>query len=629
MIHEDYHYKYPYGLKLHPDSDQHKNLLREILARVTASHAVMSNKYPVWNAVQNSLTVYIPESEKDIIKKSNLSSPLIVPASYANLQTLLSYMMSFFIKDPIISYQGVGDKKDKLNAVLLEMLVHKQSNYFKLPLALHTFFRDAYSYGIGILIPAWEEKYKTVRKRVSRKKKGLFTSIDVEEVEETQELLYEGTRVFNVNPYTFFPDPNVSIHNIQDAEFFAYLERTNYPALLKEEINSEAEDYFNVRYLKSVDGKSQFYYDMNSDSKFATNLTESEYFHTIDLLHFVIDLIPSEFGISRSDEVETWLFTVAGDQIIVRAEPLDYDHGLKPILIGAPDFDGYSITPTSRLEMIFPLQDTQDWLFNSHIANVKKALNDMLVVDPKMINMLDLMKPNPGKLIRMRQGAWGMGVDKAIKQLQVVDVTQNHMRDSSIIESIMKNSIGASDTIQGIIDRRGERVSSTEASNAYQSAMSKIQKDVIVFDTQVMRELGVIMAYNIQQFLNEEVKLGLVGHWGEVLRKEYQVDSDFLTASRDNLQIEFDIAVNDNYTMFKNGTAKDWIDLYSLLINNPELTQSFDLSRMFMHIARMLGANNVHEFLRSETPAQVMPTEQVEQQVQAGNLRTLEGALNE
>jgi len=220
-----------------------------------------------------------------------------------------------------------------------------------------------------------------------------------------------------------------------------------------------------------------------------------------------------------------------------------------------------------------------------------------------------------------------MGVDRAIKQLQVTDVTSGHMRDTSTISDMIKHTIGASDTIQGIIDRRGERVSSTEASNAYQSAMSKIQKDVMIFDVQIMRELGVIMAHNVQQYLDHDIKLSMVGTWGEILRKEYDVTDDFLIANPDSIRVDFDIAVNDNYSMFKSGTAKDWTDLYGLMIGNPELAQKFDMTKIFLHIARMLGANNAHEFLRQETATQVMPTEEVNAEAQKGNLRPVEELL--
>ena len=77
---------------------------------------------------------------------------------------------------------------------------------------------------------------------------------------------------------------------------------------------------------------------------------------------------------------------------MVRAKPLGLSHGMYPIACIAPDFDGYSVAPLSRLEMLQGLQTTVDWLFNSHIANVRKAINDMLIVDPYMLNMKDLQK---------------------------------------------------------------------------------------------------------------------------------------------------------------------------------------------------------------------------------------------
>jgi hypothetical protein len=51
----------------------------------------------------------------------------------------------------------------------------------------------------------------------------------------------------------------------------------------------------------------------------------------------------------------------------------------------------------------------------------------MLIVDPSLINMADLEDPKPGKLIRMRRAAWGRGVENAVKQLNVNDITRQHI----------------------------------------------------------------------------------------------------------------------------------------------------------------------------------------------------------
>ena len=71
------------------------------------------------------------------------------------------------------------------------------------------------------------------------------------------------------------------------------------------------------------------------------------------------------------------------------------------------------------------------------IANVRKAINDMLVVDPYMVNIHDLRKPGPGRLIRLRRAVWGRGVKDAVGQLEVRDVTQGHVSDAMMFMSFV------------------------------------------------------------------------------------------------------------------------------------------------------------------------------------------------
>ena len=152
-----------------------------------------------------------------------------------------------------------------------------------------------------------------------------------------------------------------------------------------------------------------------------------------------VKIVPKEWGLKGSkfnkngDYPEIFLFTIANEQIVLRARPLNLNHNKFPIAIAAPDFDGYSITPISRMELIGGLQTTLNWMFNSHITNVRKAINDMLIVDPSLVNMEDLENPAPGKLIRLRRSAWGKGVQNAVEQLQVNDITREHMRDAQQI----------------------------------------------------------------------------------------------------------------------------------------------------------------------------------------------------
>ncbi|MEG0299324.1 MAG: hypothetical protein RR609_07080, partial [Aurantimicrobium sp.] len=56
------------------------------------------------------------------------------------------------------------------------------------------------------------------------------------------------------------------------------------------------------------------------------------------------------------------------------------------------------------------------------------------------------------------------------------------------------------------------------------------------------------------------------------------------------------------------------------IISHPELSQVFDIPKIFKHIALQLGAQNVDDFVRMPIQPTLMPTEQVAGEAQAGNL---------
>jgi hypothetical protein len=196
----------------------------------------------------------------------------------------------------------------------------------------------------------------------------------------------------------------------------------------------------------------------------------------IDVVWMYWTLIPKDQKLGSSEYPEKWLIGMAADKVLICAKPLSLNHNMYPVAVCAPDFDGYSSTPVSRLELMYGMQEALDWLFNSHIANVRKAINDMLIVDPSLVNMADLEDPKPGKLIRMRRSAWGRGVENAVKQLGVTDITRSHIQDASSIIDYMQRTSAATDSVSGMIRKSGERVTAAETKSTQQSALSRLTK---------------------------------------------------------------------------------------------------------------------------------------------------------
>ena len=375
---------------------------------------------------------------------------------------------------------------------------------------------------------------------------------------------------------------------------------------------------FNVRYLRHLDGKSTLIYDTTHDSindKYDARPANST--HPVDVIYMYINLVPKEWGLGSSEYPEKWLFVLAGDEVIISAKPLGLNHDMFPVSITAPDYDGYSTNPISRMEIVAPLQETMDWLFSSHMANVRKSINDMLVVDPSMINVNDLMTPQPGKIIRTRRSSWGRGVGGAVEQLKVSDITKTNMQDSQYLSDMINRITAASDSLQGMTYNKGEAKSAAEVSQSRQGALSRLEKMAKIISMQALQDVAYMFASHTQQLMQEETYVRVMGQWENDLRAVYGAN-DTVKVSPLDLVVDYDIVPYDG--SLPGGEPADlWINLFQIMSNQPEVAQQFDMTKIFKHIAYQLGAKNIEQFVQ-QNPMQVMPDEQVQQQAQAGNL---------
>jgi hypothetical protein len=272
------------------------------------------------------------------------------------------------------------------------------------------------------------------------------------------------------------------------------------------------------------------------------------------------------------------------------------------------------------MEVLYGLQHTLDFLFNSHVANVRKAINDMLVVDPYLVNIEDLKDPQPGKLIRLRRPAWGRGVDKVVQQLQVNDITRGNIADSSYITQWMDRISGADQSMQGSLRQGGpERLTSAEFQGTRGSAVSRLQRIAMIIGMQFMQDVGTMFAVHAQQYMTQEAFVQIIGRHAETLKATFGGKSRARVDPSD-LAINYDLIVRDGSIPGGNFSGA-WLDLFKVIGTSPELAQQFDVSRIFMYIATQLGAKNVEDFKRvvNTTQTQQMPDQQVMQQVQAGN----------
>jgi len=613
-------------LDLKPGSELHEKIRNAVVKRAQDSYNIMSRKHADWNLVDQTLTAYMPlDSKEKALKERDPRKPvsIVVPYTYATMETLLTYLVTAFLDLPTFRYEGVTSD-DVVGAIMLEKVIELQTIKNKVGLSLHTQFRDGLAYGFGVACPLWGEHWGFKTERLADGTKA-----------RTRKMLFEGNRLENVDPYLYLPDITVPIHKVQEGEFVGYVDRTNFMSLMEME-STNPNDFFNGKYLKGVDGISSWFGTEASarDRKKDVNTRTSDVHSTnrpVDVIWMYMKLIPADvdWQLGDSEVPEKWLFGVAADQFVIYAKQLGLDHDMFPVSIFAPDFDGYSVAPISRLELIYGMQNVLDFLFSSHVTNIRKAINDMLIVDPFLINMEDLKDPEPGKLIRMRRAAWGHGVKDAVAQLNVNDITRSHIsQDAPHVIDLMQRTSAAVDSLMGIMRTSGERRSATEARDSRMSALSRLAKTARICSMMSMYDLAYMFASHTQQLMTQSVYVSTMGRYQQELMEEYGQEGRGMKVDPSMIDINYDTVIHDG-TVDVGERADAWTMLYQILAGNPAVGSGFDMVRIFKHLGRMMGAKNVNEFVQKGGGAkiQMMQTEEVLNKAKRGELAPIGGGM--
>lgn len=619
---KDLGYKYPNDLDLRPTSELHHKLVQAVLHDTEASRITMSQRYSKANKMDEVFTSYIPLSEEErLLNNQDPRRPvsIIVPASFANKEAILTHLSSIFFEGFIYPITSASPD-DIVGAIKFQHALQHQAMWAKHELDIYVQMDDALKYGMGIIVPNWHREVTVEDFYDAVYEPDPATGEDVaigSTLRQQEKVTFEGHVLQTIDIYRYFPDPNYPPHKIQQCEFINWVETCNRFDLLTEEKYGAAQ-WFNMRYLPAYHNRSVFASDdsgRNRGTGFESRETNTQSFN-VDIVNSYKKLIPAEWGLGPSEMPQKWLISVANDSLIVRARPIGLKHSRFPIAVSAPDFDGYSVWPISRMETVYGLQQAIDFYHNSRMEAVRKAINDVFLVDPWRVNMPDLEQPGP-KYVRLRKPAYGQGVEGAMKQMNVNDVTARHPEDMTIIEDMMNRGTGAVDIIQGVMRTSGERRSAEEARNARISAQSRLNMLARKIGLMSMQDLTYLIASQTKQYMSQELWVRLQGGLDQQLIQEYGISEQDIRHGRlrvtpDDIDVNFDI-----YSVpMKRPTgeyAETWVQLMGMIQSNPLLMSRISSVRVFLHIARLLDAKDAHEFLMKPGEMPMLPP--VEQKV--------------
>lgn len=596
--------------RLTPHSDLHDKVRDYLLERLNSSERKMRTFYARWRVNEMKLQSYIMLDDwEERLKQMNDTGRapkavnIVVPYSYAVVSTVVTYLLQSFAGRKPILQAAAYDPALAQVATAMEDMLQYQADRMRLVNVLWQFLQDSQIYNLGVMKCYWQKQQAYRTTTMSDPLLGTGTT-------RSLRTIYAGNRVENVDPFLFFPDPNVPMSKVaHEGEYVFWRSFVGQHALLKGQSQGK------YRYVDAAGqmprggsyGESARSILASGDSIAGEGSGHDQRtirYHQID--ECSIEIIPKELNLGPETSPEKWIFTIANKRQIIRAQPFGYDHDMHPVAVTEPYGTGYGFGHAGLVDMISPLQDVMSWLVNSHIENVRSVMNNMFLVDPSKVEMKDILRPEPAKVIRLKRSAFSSDIRHAIQQLPVQDVTSGHSRDLQQFMSLADSLTGVSDNLRGL-QSDGGRKTATEVRTSIEAGASRLAATARVISSQALVCLAEQMTLNTQQQLTPS-------QWKRVLGERGLEAAEMLSSP--DFAGDFNFPVNDGtLPMDKVALLDVWREMFMNMSQDPQLAGAYDRAKIFEWIAELGGAKNISQFRM-----QVMPDQQIDTQVQAGNL---------
>ena len=608
--------------KIKHGTQLNKRILDRLQDRIKLSKTEYQQRHQKWKDSEEAFLAYMPERDVDAARRLNRDqsgnpeyTTISIPYSYALLMSSHTYWTTVFLaRNPVMQFTGRhGESSQQVQA--LEAVIDYQNQVGGFLVPLYVWLFDTGKYGVGILGNYWENEEvhvssiqeqpatafgipipgKTERKRVVRKVPG-----------------YQGNKLYNVRPYDFLPDPRVPLWRFQEGEFCGVYVELGWNKIMARERQGVYINTDRLRTHKSPpkddtgigDGTANLFYP-----------DVSQEFDRKDpgfkrLYEVYVDLVPKEWGLGTTEFPEKWVFTCTTDfSILIGAQPHGGLHNKFPFFVQETEPDGYSLAPRSGAEVIEPIQNTIDWLINSHFYNVRKALNDQIIIDPSRVEMADVLDPLPGGVWRLKPAAYGSKPGDAYEQVKITDVTQAHMGDLGSMLELGQRVSGVNDQIMGMINAGG-RKTATEVRTSSSFGVNRLKTDAEYMAAMGWSPLASVLVQNTQQYLDMERKFKIVGDLA------LEAGQQFIDVTPETIAGFYDfVPVDGTLPIDRFAQAKLWQELFAQIVRIPVIGQQYDLGRVFGWVAQLAGLKNINQF-----KIQITPDQQIAQDAQSGNV---------
>ena len=619
------------SLKVTHGSDQERRILQEMRRRVKMWEHGTSTKREKWREAEDRVLAYLPERDVDAARRSARNGGLPqyttiqIPYTYAVVMSAFTYISSVFMsRSPVFQVNGRhGESQQQVQA--MEALLDYQLQVGGMLPYLYTWIYDSLRYGVSVKGIWWDERIEVVSTIEEFEQEDEITGLPTktERLRLSQPMrTYAGNKSYNLEPQSFIWDTRVTMREFQAGEFTGEKRKVPWNEIVR---GAKRGFFVNLEhigtkgswdsYTVADEGSPQLERpDVYTQNEYGTG--NAPHPMNAELYRLCVEVIPDEWGLGSSDYPEKWVFTCTSDwRTLVGACPLGAFHSKHPYAVIPLEPEGYGLTTRGLPEVLEPVQNTIDWLVNSHFWNVRASLNDRWVVDPQRVVMKDLLTPEPGKVIRLRPEAYGTDPKLAIAQFPASNVTQSFItNDLPMMVGLGERTGGVNDQIMGMLSTGG-RKTATEVRTSTSFGINRL-KTISEFSSACgWTPFVQMMIQNSQQYYDMEMKLRIAGDTA------MNAGMNFIMTSPDAIAGAYDfIPVDGTLPIDRYAQVQLWEQLMQAGMANPQIGMGYDWAGIFQWIAQLAGLKNITQFR-----VQVTPDDVLAQQMAAGNSVPLGG----
>lgn len=647
----------PIEVELRHGAPLHQEILSRLIARRQLAERVVSSRSDDWNRVNEHLRMYIDlgrqarKADKSVDpnkKEMPWERSIVVPLSYAVQQVHLTEAMGIFMRqDPILKIKGVGGE-DVEPAKLMQAVMAYDQDQTAFPLQLYSAVNDTIRYGQCTFYNTFEQEMGWKHWRAPSKFQAILQAMRRPTSGRSWKRMREFNLVYTVDPYLWWRDPRVAIADFQNGEFCGH--RTHRGFLwIAERDKKNGGPYFNVDVLsgigaggarQSARGRASQGRTINkvdiSRFRMSGSVDELDHgFHVID--HLQVKLIPREWKLGPGSLPEKWWFTWVDDRVIIRGHRAEYEHEKFTYAAGEAHPDPHVGDNPGLIENLDGIQRFMNWIFNCHIQNVIRHLNNSMGYAPSMIEEADLFDRDAGGHFRLSSYGEQLLMEGRLKigdmmhQMNLSDVTRPMLQDNSVLMDMGMRMMAVADANQGRVSQQKRTLG--EIQNVVAGSSKRMILHAVLFDIMALNPLAKQMIANRQQFTEMEQYVRIAGDLAR------EVGAEALQIKPEDLAGNFDY-VGRSAVMPPD--AQDlpvvWEKIGQQLANNPLLLmprqdgKQLDIHELFKEGVESTGVRSLESFYKEprhltgppQAPnVEVRPDQQVEEAARRGDIEPM------